>query len=49
MDDGRAQIEVAVISLESGTAGHRIHVASPDHKQVYLAEVVSATLLTRSF
>jgi hypothetical protein len=49
LDDGRAQIEIAVISLENGFAGHKIHVASPDHKQVYLAEVVSSTLLTRSF
>jgi hypothetical protein len=49
MHDGNAQIEVAVVSLENGVAGHTIHVASPDHKQVYLAEVVSATVLTRSF
>jgi hypothetical protein len=49
MDDARAHVEVAVISLENGVAGHRIHVASPDHKQVYLAEVVSANLLRRSF
>lgn len=49
MGDGSIQIEVAVVSLENGIAGHRIHVASPDRKQVYLAEVVSATLLTRSF
>jgi len=49
MYDGDAQIEVAVVSLENGIAGHKIHVASPDHKQIYLAEVVSPTLLTRSF
>lgn len=49
MHDGDAQIEVAVVSLENGVVGHMIHVASPDRKQVYLAEVVSATLLTRSF
>jgi hypothetical protein len=49
MDDGNAQIEVAVVSLESGAAGNKIHVTSLDHKQVYLAKVVSATLLTRSF
>jgi hypothetical protein len=49
MDDGRSQVEVAVISLENGIAGHKIHVSSPDHKQVYLAEVVSSTLLTRNF
>ncbi|MGD0096766.1 MAG: hypothetical protein ABSB60_09735 [Terracidiphilus sp.] len=49
MDDARAHVEVAVVSLENGCAGHKIHVASPDHKQVYLAEVVSANLLKRSF
>ena len=49
MDDDRAHIQVAVICLENGIAGHRIRVASPDHKQIYVAEVVSANLLKRSF
>jgi len=49
MDDARAHVEVAVVSLENGAAGSRIRVATPDHKQVYLAEVVSANLLKRSF
>jgi len=49
MDDARAHVEVAVISLESGVAGHKIRVASPDRKKVYVAEVVSASLLKRSF
>lgn len=49
MDDNRSHIQVAVISLENGIAGHRIHVASPDHKQVYVGEVVNANLLTGSF
>jgi len=49
MDDDRAQIQVSVISLESGSVGHRIHVASPDHKQLYVAEIVSATVLKGSF
>ncbi len=49
MDDDRAHIQVAVISLENGIAGHRIRVASPDRKQVYVAEVVSAKLLKGSF
>ena len=49
MDDARSHVEVTVVSLENGIAGHKIHVASPDHKQVYLAEVVSANLLKRSF
>jgi hypothetical protein len=49
MDDGRSHIQVAVISLENGIAGHRIRVASPDHKQIYVAEFVGANLLKRSF
>jgi hypothetical protein len=49
MDDGRSHIQVAVISLENGIAGHKIRVASPDHKHIYVAEVVGANLLKRSF
>jgi hypothetical protein len=49
MDDNRSHIQIAVISLENGVAGHEIRVASPDHKQVYVAEVVSAHLLKGSF
>jgi len=49
MDDARAHVELSVVSLENGAAGHKIRVATPDHKQVYLAEVVSANRLKRSF
>jgi hypothetical protein len=49
MDDDRAHIQIAVISLENGIAGHKIRVASPDHKQVYVAEVVNAILVRKSF
>ena len=49
MDDQRSHIQVAVISLQNGMAGHRIRVSSPDHKQVYFGEVVSANLLKGSF
>jgi hypothetical protein len=49
MDDNRSHIQVAVISLENGLVGHRIHVASPDHKQTYVGEVVNARLLRGSF
>lgn len=49
MDDARSHIQITVISLENGIAGHKIHVASPDHKQIYVGEVVSADLLKRSF
>lgn len=49
LDDHRSHIQVAVISLEKGTAGHRIRVTSPDHKHVYVAEVVSERMLKASF
>jgi hypothetical protein len=49
MDDKRSHIQVAVVSLENGIVGHRIHVASPDHKQTYVGEVVNARLLRGSF
>jgi hypothetical protein len=49
LNDQRSQIEVAVVSLENGIAGHRIHVASLDHKQTYIAEVVNEHLLKGSF
>jgi hypothetical protein len=49
MDDERAHIQLTVVSLESGSAGHKIRVASPDHKQIYIAEIISANLLKGSF
>jgi hypothetical protein len=49
MDDQRSHIQVAVVSLENGIVGHRIHVTSPDHKQTYVGEVVNARLLRGSF
>jgi hypothetical protein len=49
MDEEHAHIEVAVVSLENGVTGQKIRVASPDHKQIYVAEVVSTNLLKRSF
>jgi hypothetical protein len=49
IDDDRSHIQVAVISLENGIVGHRIHVASPDHKQTYVGEVVNARLLRGSY
>jgi hypothetical protein len=49
MDDHRSRIQVAVISLENGVAGKWIRVASPDHKQVYTGEVVSANVLRGNF
>jgi len=49
MDDARSHIQVTVISLENGIAGHKIHVTTPDHKQVYIAEVISANVVKGSF
>ena len=49
MDDDRSHIQIAVISLENGIAGHSIRVTSPDHKQIYVAEVVNANLLRKSY
>ena len=49
IDDQRSHIQVAVVSLENGIVGHRIHVASLDHKQTYIAEVVNDRLLRASF
>jgi len=49
MEDDRAHISVAVVTLENGIVGRKIRVASPDHKQIYIAEVVNAHLLKRSF
>ncbi len=49
MDDARSHIQVSVISLENGMAGHRIRVSSLDHKQFYFGEVVSPILLKGSF
>jgi hypothetical protein len=49
MDSDRSHIQVAVITLENGAVGRRIRVTSPDRKQIYTGEVVSATLLKGSF
>jgi hypothetical protein len=49
MDSPRAQINLAVVSLECGSIGSRIRVATPDHKGVYVGEVVGPNLLRGSF
>ena len=49
MNDDRARIQISVISLENGIAGHTIRVSSLDRKQIYFAEVVSANLLKGRF
>jgi hypothetical protein len=49
MDQNRVHIRVKVICLESGAAGDKVRVTTPDHKQAYVAEIVSPTLLKGSF
>jgi flagella basal body P-ring formation protein FlgA len=41
-------IEVSVVALESGGIGQSIRVATPDYKQQFHAEVVSASQLEGS-
>ena len=40
-----SRLTLAVVALQNGSVGEVIRVASPDHKQFYRAEVVSADLL----
>ena len=49
MDSPRAQISLAVVSLENGGVGSRVRVATPDHKQFFVGEVVGPNLLKGSF
>jgi hypothetical protein len=49
LDDGSMHIQIAVICLENGAAGKRIRVTTPDHRQAYVAQVISADLLRGSF
>lgn len=49
LDDNRSHLQLSVITLESGTAGHMIRVTSPDRKHVYSAEIVSEKVLKGSF
>ncbi len=45
LDSDRVHIRLAVICLENGAAGQKIRVSSPDHRQVYTAEVIDGSLL----
>jgi|CZKL01.1.fsa_nt_gi hypothetical protein len=48
IDSNSMHIKLAVVSLENGTTGQTIRVASKDRKQIYSAKVVSSTLLVGS-
>jgi len=45
IDGDRIHIKLSVVCLENGEPGQTIRVASKDHKQTYLAEVVDGSLL----
>jgi len=49
LNDDRAQIRISVVSLENGSAGQTIRVASVDRRHVYHAEVVNGALLKGRF
>jgi hypothetical protein len=44
-DADRIHIRLEVISLQTGSEGSHIRVSSLDHKQIYVAQVVTPTLL----
>jgi hypothetical protein len=48
LEDSATHIQMSVVTLENGTAGQTIRVSSPDHKQTYSAQVVSADVLKGS-
>jgi len=45
IDSERVHIKLSVVCLENGAPGQTIRVASKDHKQTYMAEVVDGSLL----
>jgi hypothetical protein len=49
MGDENMHIQLKVVSLESGPRGALIRVASPDHKTIYVAEIVSPNLVRGRF
>ena len=48
MDDERVHIRMKVVCLQAGAAGDKVRVSTPDHKQAFVGEVVSPTLLKGS-
>jgi hypothetical protein len=49
IDDDRLHIQLRVITLQSGSEGERIRVATPDRRKAFVAEVLSSSLLKGSF
>lgn len=48
-DGDRLHVRIEVICLEAGIAGDKIRVTTRDHKQVYVAEILTPTLLKGTF
>jgi hypothetical protein len=49
LDENRIHIRLEVICLQGGAPGSRVRASSLDHKQIYVAQVVSPTLLKGEF
>jgi hypothetical protein len=49
LDEDRIHIRLEVICLQGGAPGSRVRASSLDHKQIYVAQVVSPTLLKGEF
>jgi hypothetical protein len=48
-DEERVHVRIEVICLESGAVGDKIRVTTRDHKQIYVAEIVTPVLLKGTF
>jgi hypothetical protein len=49
IEDDRVHVTLHVVALEGGSVGDTIHVATPDHKQRFVASVVNAGFLKGHF
>ncbi len=45
VDSGTAHIQMSVVSMQSGALNQQIKVRSVDHKQIFSAQVISATVV----
>ena len=48
LEGDRVHIRITVVCIDNGTSGEKIRVRSIDNRQLYVAEVVDATLLKGS-
>jgi hypothetical protein len=49
IEDEKVQIRLRVVYLQAGSPGDKVRVTTPDHKQAFVAQVVTPTLLKGSF